>query len=67
MESTIYAVLIQIFRLFPSFSTQISKQIGKQSASAIVKIFHPRTVGARHECQRDCISRPEVADGMTVN
>ena len=34
IESTTYAFLIQIFRLFPSFSTQISKQIGKQSASA---------------------------------
>ena len=58
MESTTYAVLIQIFRIFPPFSTQISKQIGKQSASAIIKIFHPRAVRARHECQRDHVSRP---------
>ena len=35
MESTTYAVLIQIFRIFPPFSTQIGKQIGKQSASAV--------------------------------
>ena len=46
LESTIYAVLATIFRILPPFSTQIGKQIGKQSAS--IKNIDSRSLPDAH-------------------
>jgi len=70
---------MQIFRIFPPFSTQISKQTGKQSASATTSIFRLRMGRVRDQDHRNHISKPlkksreitskiakAAADGATV-